>query len=55
VKTKFRVYISQINQQYYDVVATTVQAAEDKACRLWKQENGPNVCAVEQHVKAELV
>jgi len=54
MKKKFRVYISQINQQYYDVDAETVQSAEDKACRLWKKENGPSVCAVERHVKVEL-
>ena len=55
MKKKFRVYISQINRQYYDVEALTITGAEGKACRLWKKENGPTVIAVERHVKVELV
>lgn len=54
MKSKYRVYISQINQQFYDVTAGSVEAAENTACRLWKKENGPHVCAVERHVKVEL-
>jgi len=55
MKKKFRVYIGQINQQYYDVEALTVIGAEGKACRLWKKENGPAVIAVERQVQVELI
>lgn len=44
----YRVYISQVNQQYYDVKANGKTSAMAKAEKLWKQENGPSVCAVEE-------
>jgi len=42
----YRVYIAQINQQYYDVAAKTRESAITKAQREWKEDNGPTVQSV---------
>lgn len=34
--------------KYYDVKASSVDAARNKAIKEWKAENGPSVCAVEE-------
>jgi len=48
----YRVYIEQINQQYYDVKANSRDAAIPKAEREWKKENGPCCrCVEEQDLK----
>lgn len=44
----YRVYIEQINQQYYDVKANSREAAISKAEREWKKENGPCCRYVEE-------
>lgn len=43
---KYRVFISQINQQYYDVEANGETSAIAKAEKAWSKENGPNVMSV---------
>lgn len=49
---KYRVYISQINQTYYDVVAANRDNAIDRASRMWKMENDPEVMSVSVIEKA---
>jgi hypothetical protein len=48
MKKKYRVYISQVNQTYYDVDSNGITSAKSKACRLWKSENSANVISVKQ-------
>ncbi len=47
-KTKFRVYIEQVNQTYFDVEAKNQEEAKLKAGKEWKQENYPRILSVEE-------
>lgn len=47
MKKKYEVFFHQINQQKYEVEASSVDEAIAKAAKLWKAENGPNVSAVQ--------
>lgn len=44
----YRVYIAQINQDYYDVSAHDEAEARQRAKQLWRNENGPEVISTEE-------
>lgn len=37
---QYRVWTRQVNQTYYDVMASDVDQARQKAVREWRRENG---------------
>lgn len=45
---KFRVYIEQVNQTYYDVAADDAMAARTLARRQWLTETRPQITSVEE-------
>lgn len=44
----FRVYLEQINSDYYDVHAETEEHAALQATILWKEDNKPTVRSIEE-------
>jgi hypothetical protein len=46
-KKKFRVYVAQINQTYYDVEAKDKDEAMLKGERKWRREAWPTVIGIE--------
>ena len=39
-RKQYRVWTRQVNQTYYDVMASDIDQAREKAVREWRRENG---------------